>query len=205
MRFTSAANSGFITGLFVLFVPIMLHVVFRTPPRPLHWIAVAIAVGGLWALTGGLRTINRGDALTLVAAAAYAAHLLALDRAVKGADVLLLTFHQFWMTGATCTLLSIAAGLPLGVSDARTAGIIVFLALVPTLSGFFVQAHAQRHTPPLKVSLIFSTEPVFAALFAWTLGGETFRASSAVGGALIVCGMVIAELARDAPRRESAG
>lgn len=200
MLYTSAANSGFITGLFVLFVPILLHVLFRKPPRPLHWAAVAIAVAGLWFLTGGLRAVNRGDALTLVAAFAYAAHLLCLDRIVKGTvDILLLTFHQFWMTGVFCTLLSLAAGFPLGVSDTRAAGIIVFLALFPTLTGFFVQAIAQRHTPPLKVSLIFSTEPVFAALFAWTLGGETFHISSALGGALIVVAMVVAEMARSAP------
>ncbi len=202
---TSASNSGFITGLFVLFVPLLMFAFFRQRPSPLHELAVALAVCGLWVLTGGLRAINRGDALTLIAAFCYAAHLLTLDRAVKrNADPLLLTFHQFWMTGLACTALAVAARLPLGVRDGRTAGVIVFLALFPTLSAFLVQTIAQRHTPPLKVALIFSTEPVFAALFAWTIGGETFRPASAWGGALIVCGMVLAELARAPAERASA-
>lgn len=201
LRYTTASNSGFITGLFVLFVPLILLVVFRKPPLALHWVAVLLAVAGLWVLTGGPRTANRGDALTLVAAVTYAAHLLAIDRFVKAdADPVLLTFHQFWITGLACTLLALAARLPMTVAGPGTAAVVLFLALFPTLSGFFVQTIAQRHTPPLKVSLIFSTEPVFAALFAWTVGGEPFRAPSAWGGALIVCGMLLAETAR-APTR----
>jgi drug/metabolite transporter (DMT)-like permease len=197
LRFTTAANSGFITGLFVLFVPIILLVVFRCPPSRLQWVAVLLAVAGLWILTGGPRTMNRGDAMTLVAALCYAAHLLAIDRVVRrDADPVLLMFHQLWQTGLFCTALAAAAGFSLEIESPSVAGVIVLLAAVPTLSAFFAQIVAQRHTSPLKVSLIFSLEPVFAALVAWSVGGEPFRAASAIGGALIVCGMVFAEIGR---------
>ena len=66
---------------------------------------------------------------------------------------------------------------------------MVFLALIPTLSAFFIQIAAQRRISPLKVSLIFTLEPVFAAFFAWTLGGESFDAAKAAGGGLIVAAM----------------
>ena len=79
----------------------------------------------------------------------------------------------------------------------RAAGqTIVFLAVFPTLSAFYIQMLAQRFTAPVKVSLIFSMEPVFAALFAWTLGGELFLPARAAGGALIVLAMVVGELSK---------
>lgn len=196
LGWTSASHSGFITGLFVLFVPIFLAISGR-PPSGLQGLAVVMALAGLWILTGGPRKFNRGDALTLLSAAAYAAHLLATDKYVRTqADTLLLAFHQFWMTGLVALFLAWGGGATLHVVSPAAAWTIVFLALVPTLSAFFLQMAAQKRTAPLKVSLIFSTEPVFAALFAWTLGGEPFEASGALGGALIVMAMVTGELGR---------
>lgn len=199
LRFTSASNSGFITGLFVLFVPLLLLLFFERPPSRGQWSAVAVAVGGLWILTGGIKGFNRGDALTVISAATYAAHLLATDKYVRAdADTVLLAFHQFWMTGALALVFALTLGLPLGVGSGRAAGTVAFLALIPTLSAFYIQMLAQKTTAPVKVSLIFSLEPVFAAVFAWTLGGESFAASAALGGGVIVAAMVIGELSRAA-------
>jgi drug/metabolite transporter (DMT)-like permease len=194
---TSAANSGFITGLFVVFVPLFLLVLFGTPPTRVQWAASLLALAGLWLLTGGVAQVNRGDLLTVVSAMAYAGHLLATDRYVRAdADTVLLSFHQFWMTGA----LSLAAcGLgrrPVAVHGTNAAGIILFLAAIPTLSAFFIQMSAQRFTSPLRVALIFSLEPVFAALFAWTRGGEAFSPARASGGLLIVAAMIGGELSK---------
>lgn len=197
LQFTSASNSGFITGLFVFFVPLFLLFFFKKPPDPGQWAAVALALAGLWLLTGGVSGFNRGDAMTLFAAMAYAGHLLATDAYVRGdADTVLLAFHQFWFCGAACLVLAWATGASLGTATSRAAWTILFLALFPNLSAFFIQMIAQKHTPPLKVSLIFSLEPVFAALFAWTLGGEDFAARKAAGGGLIVAAMVLGELRR---------
>lgn len=197
LRYTTAANSGFITGLFVLFVPLILFFAFRRPPTRLQWLAVLLAIAGLWVLTGGPRTMNRGDAMTLIAALCYAAHLLAIDRVVRrDADPVLLMFHQLWQTGLFCVALAAVAGYSFEIRGPSVAAAVVVLAVVPTLSAFFVQVVAQRHTSPLKVSLIFSLEPVFAAVVAWGVGGEPFRAASAIGGALIVCGMIVSEIGR---------
>ncbi len=194
---TSAANSGFITGLFVVFVPLFMLVLFRKPPTGAQWAASAVAVAGLWLLTGGVAAFNRGDAMTILAAMTYAGHLLATDRYVRAdADVVLLSFHQFWMTGAAALAACLVAGRPLAVTGGNAAFIIGFLAVVPTLSAFFIQMSAQRLTSPVRVALIFSLEPVFAAIFAWTLGGEDFSAAKAAGGLLIVAAMVIGELSK---------
>jgi drug/metabolite transporter (DMT)-like permease len=197
LNYTSAANSGFITGLFVLFVPLFLLLFLGKPPTRAQWASSVLALAGLWLLTGGLSSINHGDLITLVAAATYAGHLLATDRFVRAdAEPVLLAFHQFWMTGLLALGWCLAAGRPLAVSTAGAARSIAFLAAVPTLSAFFVQLLAQKTVPPVKVSLIFSLEPVFAAAFAWTAGGERFRASSAAGGALIVAAMMAGELSK---------
>ncbi len=197
LRYTSASNSGFITGLFVLFVPFFLLLFFGQPPTGPQWAASGAAVAGLWLLTGGPGEFNRGDALTLLSAVTYAGHLLATDRYVRAeADPVLLAFHQFWMTGLLALGAAAGLGRPLEVAGLQAWGVISFLALVPTLSAFLVQMLAQKRTAPIRVSLIFSLEPVFAALFAWTLGGEAFLPARAAGGGLIVAAMVAGELSR---------
>ncbi|MBI3553569.1 MAG: DMT family transporter [Elusimicrobia bacterium] len=197
LAYTSASNSGFITGLFVIFVPLFLLAFFRKPPTPVQWAASLLALGGLWLLTGGIKECNKGDVLTIAAAVTYAAHLLATDKYVRAdADAVMLAFHQFWMTGLFALVLTLATGRPLSVGSSAAAGTIVFLAVVPTLSAFYIQMLAQKFTAPVKVSLIFSLEPVFAAVFAWTLGGETLVPARAAGGGLIVAAMVLGELSK---------
>lgn len=197
LGFTSASNSGFITGLFVIFVPIFLLFFFLKPPTAVQWISSALALLGLWMLTGGISSVNFGDVITLIAAAAYAGHLLATDQYVRAdADAVVLAFHQFWMTGSMALLYCLASGRSLAVRGDGAAGTIAFLAVVPTLSAFFIQMRAQKVTAPVKVSLIFSLEPVFGALFAWTLGGEAFVPARAAGGGLIVAAMMAGELSK---------
>jgi drug/metabolite transporter (DMT)-like permease len=197
LRYTTASNSGFITGMFIFFVPLFLLVFFRQKPTAGQWAAVSLAGAGLWLLTGGISGINKGDALTLFAALAYAGHLLATDRYVRADDdTVLLAFHQFWFCGAASLVLCGAAGSPFAVPTVNAWGWILFLALLPNLSAFFIQMKAQRHTPPIKVGLIFSLEPVFAAVFAWTLGGEEFSGRRLAGGLLILAGMVLGELSK---------
>ena len=197
LGYTSASNSGFITGLFVIFVPIFLLLFFRKPPTLVQWVSSILALIGLWMLTGGIASVNFGDVITLVAAATYAGHLLATDKYVRAdADSVVLAFHQFWMTGLMALIYCLASGRSLLVIGDKAGGTIAFLAAIPTLSAFFIQMWAQKFTPPVKVSLIFSLEPVFAALFAWTLGGEAFVPARAAGGGLIVAAMMAGELSK---------
>lgn len=195
--FTSASNSGFITGLFVIFVPIFLLFFFRKSPTAVQWVSSLLALLGLWMLTGGISSVNFGDVITLVAAATYAGHLLATDKYVRAdADSLVLAFHQFWMTGLMALAYCLISGRSLAVTGDKAAGTIAFLAVIPTLSAFFIQMWAQKVVQPVKVSLIFSLEPVFGALFAWTLGGEAFVPARAAGGGLIVAAMMAGELSK---------
>ena len=197
LQYTSASNSGFITGLFVFFVPLIMLFFLRRSFGLFQWFCAALAVAGLWVLSGGPSGFNRGDALTLLTALAYAAHVVLADRYVRaGMDIPVLVFHQFWMTAVFSFALAGVCGLPLAVADAKGWWIMAFLAFVPTLSGFFVQLWAQKFVPPLQTALIFSLEPVFAALFAWTLGGELFTAQKGFGGLMMLAAAVASEAAR---------
>lgn len=197
LLYTSASNSGFITGLFIIFIPVFMFLFRREKPARLQLVSSALAIAGLWLLTGGASGFNLGDALTLIAAAAYSAHLIVTDKYVKAeADTVLLAFHQFWMVSALSFAVALLKGAPLAVASAGGWGVIVFLAVFPTLTAFFIQMLAQRHSEPFKVGIIFTLEPVFAAIFAWTWGGEGFVPVKALGGLLIVSGMLLGELAK---------
>lgn len=197
LLYTSASNSGFITGGFILFVPPTMYFYAKEKPNLGHWASVLLALAGLWLVTGGIHGANKGDAITLIAAATYTAHVFATDRYVRAdADFVLLAFHQFWITGAASLFGGALFGLPLSVTTSRSAWAILFLTLVPTLSAYYVQMVAQKEVKPMTVSLIFALEPLFAALFAWTLGGEPFRPLGALGGALIVGAIMLGELSR---------
>lgn len=195
--YTTASNSGFITGLFIIFIPVFLFLFRREKPTRLQGASALLAMAGMWLLTGGIRGFNVGDALTLVAAASYSVHLIITDKYVKAeVDTLLLVFHQFWMVGALSFGLAFLRGASWEVASVNAWGVIVFLAVFPTLTAFFIQMLAQRHADPFKVGIIFTLEPVFAAIFAWTWGGEEFVWAKAGGGLLIVSGMIIGELSK---------
>ena len=206
LEYTTASNSGFITGLFVFFIPLFLKLVFRRNATLMEWLASLVSLAGLWILTGGLSDINVGDLLTLITAMMYALHVLFSDRYMKeGIDPYLISCQQFLIVG----LMSLLAGWILGLDFRVYSGFawrsVVFLALFPTLSAFVIQMVAQKITSPLKVSLIFAFEPVFAALFAWTLGGEQPVLHRALGGLFIFAALVISGLPSPRGRQPVSG
>jgi drug/metabolite transporter (DMT)-like permease len=195
LKYTTASNSGFITGLFVAFVPLFLRTIFKRKPTLMELLASIISLLGLWILTGGLKDINIGDILTLLAAMTYALHLLYSDKFIKsGIDPVIISCQQFLIIGLLSFLVAAVMGLPFEIKTTGTLWRILFLTFFPTFTAFVIQMFAQKITSPLRVSLIFALEPVFAGIFAWTLGGETFVWRSAVGGLLIFTALVISGL-----------
>lgn len=195
LKFTTASNSGFITGLFILFVPIAGWFLFRRIPEINKIISVVLALAGLWILTGGPGKINYGDTLTLLTAVAYALHILYVGKYMaNGADPYILTFQQFFFVGMFSLTGALLTGGGLKWSSDSVWWIIVFLAVFPTMSAFLIQMVSQRFTSPLKVAIIFSMEPVFAAIFAWTIGGEEFALHRGIGGLIIVAAILISEI-----------
>ncbi|MFH1700145.1 MAG: DMT family transporter [Candidatus Zixiibacteriota bacterium] len=195
LKYTTASNSGFITGLFVAFIPVFNFVIFGRKSKFMESLAVILSLLGLWVLTGGLRDINTGDILTVGAAVMYALHVLVADKYMKsGSDAFVLSCQQFLLMGIFSVITGIIFDLPFTITGSKIGGVIVFLAIFPTLSAFVIQLLSQKLVAPLKVSLIFATEPVFVALFAWTLGGETPILYRALGGVLIFISLIVSGL-----------
>lgn len=190
LHFTSASNSAFITGLFILFIPFLQRFLGGPWIDGRQLISIVLACIGLWFITGGINGFNRGDLMTLACAFFCAIHVLLADRFSKAQLMALhLAFVQFMVVGVLSLGLSLFMGLSFSVTNQAAYGAIGFLILFPSLIAFFLQLRAQRYLSPLHASLILSIEPVFAAAFAWTLGGEEMTFKVIIGGSLILTGV----------------
>ncbi len=193
--YISASNSGFITGLFVIFVPLFSIIFQKRIPNLKNIIALCISLTGLWILTGGIEQMNIGDVLTLLTAITVAIHILYTDKLMKNkTDAYILNFQQFLTIGIICLLVSLILNQSLAIGNATAIWAILYLSIVAGVLGYLIQNIAQKSVPTLRVSLIFTMESVFAAIFAWTLGQEIFIPSRAFGGLLIFLAMILSEL-----------
>ncbi len=197
LQYTTAAKSGFITGLAVVIVPFAALLVLRQRPGRGAIAGVLLATAGLALLTlRGDLTLAYGDLITLGCAFAFALQIVFVGRFAPRVAVASLTTAQL----ATVTVASVACALaaeqPTLYLPAEVWAAAAFLALAGTALAFIVQSMAQRFTSPTHTALIFATEPVFALLFAVLLAGERLGARALLGCALILAGMLVAELWR---------
>lgn len=192
--YTNASNAAFITGLFVVFLPILSILFFKSISNFSSTVAVIFSLSGLWILTGGMSNINKGDLITIITAFAYALHILLVDKFVKNnSKPLTLCFQQFLVVSIISFILAFTFKLGIEVPKGILHPFVVYLIIFPTVIGFLLQLFCQKITSPIKVSLIFALESFFGALFAWTLGKEIFSLTTFIGGLLIVMGIVISE------------
>ncbi len=198
---TAASVSGFITGMYVVATPLFAALLLRTRIGAATWLAVLLAVVGLGVLTlgdvaSGLG-LGYGEALTLVSAMLYALHIVGLGAWSDRRDALGMSILQCVVIALICT----AAAAPGGIVLPQTTGdwlSVGYMALFAGAAALLGQTWAQAHLPPTRTAIIMSMEPVFAALFAVLLGGESATARMLLGGALVLAAMLIVELV---PRR----
>jgi len=195
LQTTTSAKAGFITGLSVVIVPVLATVLLRRPPaRPAIIGIVAATLGlGLLTLNADLR-VQSGDLWVLGCAFAFALHIVTVAHYSPRHDAVRLALVQI----ATVAILSTAAAFvfetPRLTLPADTWAAIAFTGVVATALVFSLQVYVQRFTTPTHTALLFSLEPVFAALFGWWLASEVLGAQELAGCALILLGMVVAEL-----------
>jgi drug/metabolite transporter (DMT)-like permease len=192
---TSASNAGFITGLFVVFTPLLGALVLRDRISPLGWAAALVSGMGLYLLSGASGDLEwRGDGLVLLCAVAFAAHILVTARAAAAHDVGALLAVQLGVVGAFCLAAAAVAGDLEPPEGATVWSALVVTSLVASALGFFVQTFAQRHAPPARTALILASEPAFAGLFGWLLADERLSAVSWAGAVLIMAAILAVEL-----------
>lgn len=195
LQITTASNTGFITGLSVVLVPIFLTVITRKPPGLMAVLGVISATVGLGLLTinDELR-FNYGDMLVLFCAVSYGLHILLLGKFSPDNDPFIIATVQI----ATVTVISFFAALiketaPTAATfNTQVWEAILITAVFATALAFFLQTWTQKFTSPTHTAIIFTMEPVFAALFAYLLGGELFTPRQGLGAAFILAGMLAA-------------
>jgi drug/metabolite transporter (DMT)-like permease len=201
LQHTSAAVSGFITGMFVVLTPLGAAVLLRKPPGTAAWVAVALATAGLGLLSLHGFAIGSGELLTLGCAAAFALHIVGLGHWASSHDAFGLAVVQLVTTALLCALFAGPGGLAVP-PDASVWGALALTALAATALAFVVQTWAQAHLAPTRAAVVMTMEPVFGGIFAVLLAGEVLGLRTLLGAALVLGAMVLTEVG---PRRGAEG
>jgi drug/metabolite transporter (DMT)-like permease len=191
---TTAGNAGFITSLYVVFVP-LLGLFVRHRVRKQVWLAVALSVVGLWFLSVDSEfRIHAGDPIVLASALGWALHLLAVDRYSNNVHPLGYAFLQFAITGLVATGLGMALERPGLEAVAAAKWPILYGGVFPVCAGFTLQMLAQRTAPPTHASILLSLEAVFAMLFGVLFLSEVVSGRQLTGASLMFAGVIAAQL-----------
>ena len=206
LALTSATRSAFLTGLMVLFVP-LIEAANVLPGIPRQRLGGAKLTGALLAfagvtlltfVSGGpapklFSAANLGDLLSLLCALAFALHLLALSRIAPGADAGALATVQVG-SAAVLMLLTLPLGGPATLHlNIRLAATLLVTALLATAAAFTVQTWVQQLLPATHAALILTLEPVFALLTSILFFGEHLSGHALLGAGLILSGILLAE------------
>lgn len=191
----AAGKAAFITGLYVVMVPIASRAILRSGPDRASVIGVASAAVGLGLMSLRLPLqIAPGDFLVFLCALGFTAHILLVGRYSGRVPTVLFTALQLLVVSVGSLAGALVAERPLRV-PASAWGAILFTAIAATSFAFLAQTAVQRYTSPTHTALIFSAEPVFGALFAWLMAGETLLPREVAGAAFILGGMLVSESA----------
>ena len=191
LTLTTASKSAFITGMSVVFVPLLQVIIERRAPKVGNIAGVAVVSAGLWLLTSPSgSSFNAGDALTLLCALLFAIYIVYIDVVAHDMSAMQLTFLQM----ATNAILALAATLAF---DTLVA--VLYLTVFATILTTFLQTRFQKETTPTRAAIIFTIEPVVASVSAAIVLGEQVGLGGAVGGGLIIGGVLLSELSEGIP------
>ncbi len=190
---TTVSNAGFITGLYVVFTPLLGLLLFRTRVGRAVWLGVVLAVAGLAMLSGVGAGDPAGDLLVLGGSAAYSLQIVLMERYAPRYDPV--AFTQAEMLAAFAGFAAVAAALgqvetPRGWT---VWGALLVTGIFASALGFLVQTWAQRQLSAARTALAFALEPVWAGLFGFWLAGDRLGAVGWGGCAVIMAGIAVAE------------
>jgi drug/metabolite transporter (DMT)-like permease len=202
LQYTTASNSGFVTGSSVVLVPLLLGIFWGR--RLAYWLYAGAfaALIGLYFLTvpvEGLRYLNYGDVLTFVAAGLYAVHIILVGEFSGEHSVSALSLIQVTGCAAMAWVMT-GTGAAIDWQPVRfewrwellvAIGVCTVFA---TAVAFTVQLWAQQYTSPSHAAILFALEPVFAGIASYFVLQERLSGRAMIGAGLVIFGIVIAEL-----------
>ncbi|QDZ01992.1 DMT family transporter [Nitratireductor mangrovi] len=192
---TTVTNSGFLTGLYVVMVPFLAVLIYRQWPHPVVWPSAAMALAGIWLLSGGaIERLTVGDWLTILCALFWALQMIFIARHAAGSGrPVTLAVTQF----AVCAALGLAVALlvePIGLDAIRAAAPeILYAGIFSGGIAFTLQAVGQRYTTAPQAAIFLASESVFAALFGAYFLGERLPAAGLAGCGLIFAAIILVE------------
>jgi drug/metabolite transporter (DMT)-like permease len=197
LKYTSAGNSGFLTGLYIVLVPLISACVYRRWPQLPELIGITLATIGVVLLTipslDRNLHMNRGDLLTMGCAIAFAFQLLVLGYYSQRERFEAVALGQI-ACAAILSTVSLGIEAPRAIWSSSVIFAVVLTSLFATALAFVLQTWAQQYTTATRTALIFALEPVFALMTAVWAGGEKLTLAAVLGGGLILTGIVAVEL-----------
>jgi drug/metabolite transporter (DMT)-like permease len=193
LSITTASKSGFLTGLTVVFVPLLVITIERKKPGLRSWIAVALCVAGIFLMTSPSGAgWNTGDWLTLLCAVVFAFEIVLIEMFSRKGEAFLMTFLMVFVTAVLATFWARFGEHAYLRISAPLAMNLLLVTVFSTVLGFWIQTSQQPKTSATVAAVIYTLEPVFAACFAMIWLGERMNLTAWVGAGLILIGLLIA-------------
>jgi drug/metabolite transporter (DMT)-like permease len=196
LQTATVTNAGFLTGLYVIFTPLVAWGLNRIAPNPLVWPAIVASFLGAWLLGGGsLGSFSRGDAFIALCSIFWSVHVVVTGRASQYANAFLFTALQF-TTVAILATVSAFAFETVSFSQLRAAGFeIAYVGVLSSALTFTLLAIAMRHTPPAEAAVIASLEMVVAAIAGAVILGERLGTLGMIGAGLMLAACLLVQAA----------
>ena len=192
---TTATNGGFLTGLYVFFVPVLGFLIFRSRPHPIIFACVPLALVGIFYLNGGgLDSFNQGDLLIVGSAVFWAMHVILLGHLARATGLpIFVSAVSFLFAGAVALSLALVIEAPTleGISAGWLE--IAYAGILSTAVAFTFQAIGQQYVPPANAAIILSAESLFAAIGGAWLLGERLPPIGYAGAVLIFAAILAVE------------
>jgi len=187
---TTVAKTGFITGLYAIFTPLLAAGLFKKQVSRVQWAATALAFAGLAMLSFKGLSLGIGESLVLVSALLFAGHIIALGEWSSGMDTYALTVVQM----ASVSAISFIASLTTKTEAPHDAGVwkaIIFTAVFASAFAFLIQTWTQSFMAPTAIGILLTMEYIFAAIFGVIFGHEHLGLRTLIGGSLVIVALVV--------------
>jgi len=187
---TTVAKTGFITGLYAIFTPLLAAGLFKKQVSRVQWSATALAFAGLAMLSFKGLSLGIGESLVLVSALLFAGHIIALGEWSSGMDTYALTVVQM----ASVSAISFIASLTTKTEAPHDAGVwkaILFTAVFASAFAFLIQTWTQSFMAPTAIGILLTMEYIFAAIFGVIFGHEHLGLRTLIGGSLVIVALVV--------------
>lgn len=200
LQFTTATNSGFITSVYIVFVPILEYLGWKKRISRTIPVSILLSLGGIYLLStgGALLHLNRGDILTLFCGAVFALQIYLISYYGRFYDTFTLVFMQFVVTFVMGLATALFQGAVVRGTDYLrwdVIGALAVLTLFGTFIPFAMQFFIQKRISPTVAGIIYLSEPVFATLLAFLILGERL-ATLQLGGIFLILGGILISIRR---------